>query len=169
MKASGYHGYWITDFTSVDPHLGTNAEFKALVDAAHARGMKVYMDIITNHTADVIQFAECAGKKECVYRSRADYPYQRRGGPAGAAINRGFAGDQVRSADNFARLTDPNFAYTPARAGGRAEREGARLAQRPDLLSQPRRHDVSRRKLADRRFRRARRPVHRASARRRRA
>ncbi|MEA1072894.1 alpha-amylase family glycosyl hydrolase [Sphingomonas sp. LY160] len=111
-ESAGYHGYWITDFTSVDPHLGTNADFEALVDAAHARGMKVYMDIITNHTADVIQLAECAGTGECAYRSIADYPYQRKGGPKGAAINPGFAGDGVRTTDNFARLTDPNWAYT---------------------------------------------------------
>ena len=37
-ESAGYHGYWITDFNSVDPHFGTNAEFKAFVDAAHARG-----------------------------------------------------------------------------------------------------------------------------------
>ena len=72
QESAGYHGYWVTDFTRVDPHLGTNADFKAFVDAAHARGMKVYMDIITNHTADVIYFAECEGKGECPYRSIAD-------------------------------------------------------------------------------------------------
>ena len=38
QESAGYHGYWITDFTRVDPHFGTNADFKALVDAAHARG-----------------------------------------------------------------------------------------------------------------------------------
>ncbi|MDQ3526532.1 MAG: pullulanase-type alpha-1,6-glucosidase [Actinomycetota bacterium] len=54
--SAGYHGYWITDFTQIDPHLGSNAEMTALVDAAHARGMKVYFDIITNHTADVIDY-----------------------------------------------------------------------------------------------------------------
>jgi glycosidase len=73
QETAGYHGYWVTDFTSVDPHFGTNAEFKALVDAAHARGMKVYMDIITNHTADVIQYKECP-TSACAYRSRADFP-----------------------------------------------------------------------------------------------
>ncbi len=72
-ESAGYHGYWVTDFTTVDPHFGTNAEFKAFVDAAHDRGMKVYMDIITNHSADVIQYAECP-KSACEYRSRADYP-----------------------------------------------------------------------------------------------
>ncbi|MGH8937815.1 MAG: alpha-amylase family glycosyl hydrolase, partial [Actinomycetes bacterium] len=58
--SAGYHGYWITDFTQIDPHLGTNAELEALVDAAHHRGMKVYFDIITNHTADVIGYEEGA-------------------------------------------------------------------------------------------------------------
>ena len=54
--SAGYHGYWITDFTQIDPHLGSNEDMKALVDAAHAKGMKVFFDIITNHTADVIAY-----------------------------------------------------------------------------------------------------------------
>src|SRR5690606_17847489 len=57
-ESAAYHGYWITDFTSVDPHLGTEQDLTALVDAAHARGMKIFLDIITNHTADVIDYAE---------------------------------------------------------------------------------------------------------------
>ncbi len=56
--SAGYHGYWITDFTQIDPHLGTNDDLRTLVDAAHARGIKVFFDIITNHTADVIGFQE---------------------------------------------------------------------------------------------------------------
>lgn len=54
--SAGYHGYWITDFTQIDPHLGSNEDMKALIDAAHAKGMKVFFDIITNHTADVIAY-----------------------------------------------------------------------------------------------------------------
>ena len=111
-ESAGYHGYWITDFTRVDPHLGGNADFKALVDAAHARGMKVYMDIIANHTADVIRYRGCPAQG-CEYRDIADYPFQRRGGVSGAPINPGFAGDTVRTRENFARLTDPSFAYDP--------------------------------------------------------
>jgi len=110
QESAGYHGYWITDFEHVDPHFGTDADFAALVAAAHARGMKVYMDIIVNHTADVIRYRECG---DCAYRSRADYPYRRRGGVNGSAINPGFAGDQVQTAANFAKLTDPTYAYTP--------------------------------------------------------
>ena len=52
--SAGYHGYWVTDFLKIDPHLGTNEDFRAFVQAAHARGLKVCMDIIVNHTADVI-------------------------------------------------------------------------------------------------------------------
>ena len=106
--SAGYHGYWVTDFTQVDPHFGTNDEFEAFVDAAHARGMKVYMDIIANHTADVIRFAENAYD----YRSKGDFPYSTKGGPDGAAINEGFDPSDP-SAENWARLTDPNYAYTP--------------------------------------------------------
>ncbi len=72
-ESAGYHGYWTTDFTTIDPHFGTEAEFAAFVNAAHARGIKVYMDIIINHTADVIHYAECPSGP-CPYRSRADYP-----------------------------------------------------------------------------------------------
>lgn len=113
QESAGYHGYWITDFTQVDPHFGTNADFKALVDAAHARGMKVYMDIIVNHTADVIQYREVAPQGGYPYRSKADYPFSRKGGLHGPAINAGFAGDDDPSPANWARLTDPAFAYTP--------------------------------------------------------
>jgi len=113
-ESAGYHGYWITDFMHVDPHFGTDADFKAFVDSAHARGMKVYMDIVVNHTADVIQYKECQGLApgQCRYRSIADYPYQRLGGIGGKPINPGFAGEQDESAANFAKLTDPNYAYT---------------------------------------------------------
>lgn len=111
-ESAGYHGYWVTDFTTVDPHLGTEADMQALVAKAHERGMKVYMDIITNHTADVIAYRECP-TDACAYRSRADYPYSRRGGPGGDAINEGFAGDGVLTEENFARLTHADFAYTP--------------------------------------------------------
>jgi glycosidase len=132
QESAGYHGYWVTDFTDVDPHFGTRAEFRAFVDAAHARGLKVYMDIITNHSADVIQYRGCP-IQACAYRGRADYPYTRRGGVAGPAINDGFLGDDAsrQSAENFARLVDPNFAYevfTP-----RAE---ARI-KHPDWLNDP--------------------------------
>ncbi len=127
-KSAGYHGYWVTDFTRVDPHFGTNAEFKSFVQAAHARGMKVYMDIITNHTADVIKYAEGA-ENGYRYRSRADFPYSR--SARGAPINDGFLGDDIQTAENFAKLTDPAFAYTPVVPA--AERD----IKRPAWLNDP--------------------------------
>ncbi|MFN3945964.1 MAG: alpha-amylase family glycosyl hydrolase [Allosphingosinicella sp.] len=113
-ESAGYHGYWITDFLNVDPHFGTRAELKAFVDAAHARGMKVYLDIITNHTADVIRYRECP-PFQCPYRSHADFPYSTQGGPDGPRINEGFRGiaPPHQTEENFARLTRPDFAYTP--------------------------------------------------------
>ncbi len=113
-ESAGYHGYWITDFTHVDPHFGTDADMHALADAVHGRGMKLYMDIVVNHTADIINYRECPSGA-CPYRSRADYPYTRRGGVAGEEINRGFLGDAApyQTDENFAKLTRPDYAYTP--------------------------------------------------------
>ena len=71
-ESAGYHGYWITDFTQVDPHLGSNADLKALIAAAHRKGMKVFFDIITNHTADVISYQE----NQYTYRDKTAFPYK---------------------------------------------------------------------------------------------
>lgn len=127
-ESAGYHGYWVTDFTTIDPHFGTEAEFKAFVDAAHARGIKVYMDIIVNHTADVIQYREGG---DYAYRGKADYPYSRRGGVNGAPINPGFAGDHLAAPENWARLTDPTWAYTPYVP------KGEERVKKPDWLNDP--------------------------------
>jgi glycosidase len=79
--SSGYHGYWILDFNEIDPHLGSNEDLKRFIDAAHKENIKVFFDIITNHTADVIKYVECHGEdglqylmKEndgCLYKSLA--------------------------------------------------------------------------------------------------
>lgn len=55
-SSSAFHGYWGLDFTTIDPHLGSEAEFKSFVDKAHGLGMKVIIDIVVNHTADVIEY-----------------------------------------------------------------------------------------------------------------
>ncbi|MEW1780463.1 pullulanase-type alpha-1,6-glucosidase [Streptomyces sp. NPDC086777] len=69
--SAGYHGYWITDFTQVDPHFGTNKDLQTLISKAHAKGMKVFFDVITNHTADVVDYAE----KSYDYLSKGAFPY----------------------------------------------------------------------------------------------
>ncbi|MFF1252104.1 alpha-amylase family glycosyl hydrolase [Pseudarthrobacter sp. NPDC058329] len=103
-KSAGYHGYWITDFTQIDPHLGTNNELKALVDEAHSRGMKVYFDIITNHTADVIGYEGAARKG---YTSKDEVPYKTAAGDD--FDDRDYAGTQ-----SFPALTpETSFPYNP--------------------------------------------------------
>lgn len=44
-----YHGYAITDYYQIDPRLGTNEEYKALVDNCHRHGIKMVMDLVFNH------------------------------------------------------------------------------------------------------------------------
>lgn len=45
----GFHGYWMDDFNAVDPHFGSEDDLRRLVDAAHARGIKVLLDVVYNH------------------------------------------------------------------------------------------------------------------------
>ena len=92
--SAAYHGYWGLDFTTVEPHLGTEQDFAAFVDRAHTLGLKVILDVVVNHTADVIipgggssysdvPYRDCRGKvfKPAQYVSRtfpclrpADFP-----------------------------------------------------------------------------------------------
>jgi glycosidase len=85
---AGYHGYWITDFTQVDPHLGTNQEMATLIREAHGLGMKVFFDIITNHTADVIDYREghrpgYVSKDQRPYKTASGTPFDDRDFAAG--------------------------------------------------------------------------------------
>ena len=102
--SAGYHGYWVTDFTQIDPHLGTNADLRALVDAAHALGMKVYFDIITNHTADVIGYQQGA---RTAYVSKDERPYRTAAGKPDAKGYR-------LMIPNASRHTDKALPCTPA-------------------------------------------------------
>ena len=53
---SGYHGYWGVDFLNVDPHLGTNADMLEFSKCAKKLGLKLILDVVTNHTGDVIKY-----------------------------------------------------------------------------------------------------------------
>jgi neopullulanase len=130
QESAGYHGYWITNFLNVDPHFGTREELRRFVHAAHARGMKVYLDIITNHTADVLRYRDCV-EFNCPYRSHADYPYSTAGGTDGPPINPGFRGIGDRSEENFARLVRPDWAYQPY------PRPGEERIKVPEWLNDP--------------------------------
>ncbi len=105
--SAGYHGYWITDFTQIDPHLGTNAELRAIIEAAHARGMKVYFDIITNHTADVIGYQQGA---RLPYTSKDAVPYK-------TATGTPFDDRDYAGTNTFPPLSPTvSFPYTPVLA-----------------------------------------------------
>lgn len=52
-KSYGFHGYWARDFTAVDANLGTENDFRNMVEAAHARGIRVILDVVMNHTGPV--------------------------------------------------------------------------------------------------------------------
>jgi len=48
---SAYHGYWPSDLDKVESRVGTLDELRAVVDAAHARGIQVFLDYVMNHVA----------------------------------------------------------------------------------------------------------------------
>lgn len=55
-SGAGYHGYWGVDFLDVDPRLGTKSDLIALSDCAKRLGLKLILDVVTNHTGDIIRY-----------------------------------------------------------------------------------------------------------------
>jgi alpha-amylase len=45
----GYHGYWALDYTRLDKNWGTEDELRALIEGAHAKGIRVLVDVVINH------------------------------------------------------------------------------------------------------------------------
>lgn len=58
--ASSYHGYDVTDYYRVDPKYGTNDDFRRLVAEAHARGIRVLVDMVLNHASSEHPFFQQA-------------------------------------------------------------------------------------------------------------
>jgi glycosidase len=91
--SAGYHGYWGIDFTKIDPHLGDREAFRRFVDRAHSLDLKVYLDVVVNHTGDVISFRD-AGAAGAPYVDQATTPYRDIDGnafdPASVAGNAAF-------------------------------------------------------------------------------
>jgi pullulanase-type alpha-1,6-glucosidase len=117
---AGYHGYWGTDFTAVDPHLGDDAELQSLIGAAHDRGIEIYLDVVVNHTADVIEPAEDAN----AYVSKEDSPYT-------DAEGRAFEDANYAESDEFPAVTADTSAYTPVLEAGEED------AKSPEWLNDP--------------------------------
>ncbi|AVT40538.1 pullulanase-type alpha-1,6-glucosidase [Plantactinospora sp. BB1] len=120
--SAGYHGYWITDFTRVDPHFGTNEELRKLVREAHRRGIKIYLDVIVNHTADVIRYPD----GQTGYRDKASQPY--RDAQGRAFEDRNYA-DGSRA---FPAVDEESFPYRPTFA-----HEADRRVKVPAWLNDP--------------------------------
>ena len=154
--SAGYHGYWITDFTQVDPHLGTNDDMKTLIDAAHAQGDE---GLLRHHH-------QPHRRRHRLRRRHSTPTSTRRPSPTRTPRARRSTTRAVAGGDDLPGAGRPTLGV-PLHAGlphrGRQDRQGAGLAQRPDALPQPRRLDLRRRVRDVRRLLRPRRPVHRAA------
>ncbi len=65
-----YHGYDVSDYYTVEPAYGTNADFRRFVAAAHRRGIKVLVDMVLNHTSSRNPwFLSALGDTASPYRS----------------------------------------------------------------------------------------------------
>ncbi len=102
-SSAGYHGYWQIDWSRIDPHLGSDEEMQAFIEAAHGAGLKVIFDIVVNHTGDVIGYQG----GESAYRSKTAAPYREAGGEE-------FDDGAVAGSEAFPDL-DPSvsFPYVP--------------------------------------------------------
>ena len=158
--SAAYHGYWGLDFTRVDPHLGTNADFAAFVECAHRLGLKVYLDIVVNHTADVILLSGGSS-----YRTPEETPYRDcKGKP--------YSAQRYAGGKRFPVPFGPLPAARADRASGEAGPQASGVAERRQAIPQPRRHRVLvvlARVLRAGRLLRARRRLHGAAVRRGRA
>ena len=57
VNYGGYHGYWAENFMAVDAHMGTLADYQALSESLHQRGMYLIQDIVVNHTGNFFSYA----------------------------------------------------------------------------------------------------------------
>jgi glycosidase len=119
---AGYHGYWILDFTDVDPHFGKKEDLQHLVEDASARKIGTILDVVVNHTADVIQ------PKNGIhaYQYKFSKPYQ-------DADGKPFDDRDYINRPDFPRLDpDVSFPVPPA-----FQSEADRKIKKPDWLNDP--------------------------------
>ena len=70
QQSSNFHGYDVTDYSKVNPKYGTEQDFQNLIDAAHAKGIKIYMDYVLNHSGiENVWFKEAVADPTGPYRN----------------------------------------------------------------------------------------------------
>ncbi len=110
-------GYDISDYTAIDPLFGSMRDFDALLDAAHAQGLKVLLDFVPNHTSDQHPwFVESRASRQSAKR---DWYIWRNGAPNGGPPNN-WLSEFGGSAWQFDAATDQYYYH-------------AFLAAQPDL------------------------------------
>lgn len=116
--SASYHGYWFLDLSKPDPHLGTEQDFADFVSCAKKLDIKVFLDVVVNHTADVITFNQGYN-----YVSLKQAPYR-------TAKGKAFNPWNFTSGTSFPKLSrTKSFAKTPT-----VEKAFAQ-AKYPDILN----------------------------------
>jgi glycosidase len=119
---AGYHGYWILDFTDVDPHLGSKDDLRQLIGEGRKHGIGMILDIVVNHTADVIRpkngVHQYQYKFSKPYRDAAGKPFDDR--------------DYVGGTEFPALDPEKSFPVPPSFAS-----ESDRTIKKPDWLNDP--------------------------------
>lgn len=69
QTSDSYHGYNVLDYNSIDPKLGTEADFKNLIDKAGEKGIDIYMDYVLNHSGRGEWFQSAISSERSPYRS----------------------------------------------------------------------------------------------------
>ncbi|MEZ4299722.1 MAG: alpha-amylase family glycosyl hydrolase [Polyangiaceae bacterium] len=105
---SAYHGYWPSDLTQTEERFGSMTDLKNLVDAAHAKGLKVLVDYAMNHVH----------KSAAVYSQHADWFWPNSNGNGGNCVcgeGCSWDGDQGKRCWFRDYLPDFNFQNAEAR------------------------------------------------------
>src|SRR5687768_9705292 len=107
-----YHGYDVTDYYDVNPEYGTMEDFKRLLEEAHARGIRVTIDWVLNHTSSQHAWFEQAKDPESSYRDWYRWTTEQFPGPGWR-----YGGGGASYYANFAEyMPDLNYANTAVRA-----------------------------------------------------
>ena len=155
--SAGYHGYWITDFTQVDPHLGTNQDLADLVDAAHAARDEGLLR--HHHQPHRRRDRLRGGRPDGVRLEGRQRPTSTAGGQP--FDDRDYAGTNA-SRPSTRRPRSPT---TPCSTPAEQDLKVPAWLNDVDDVPQPRQHDLHRRGQPVRRLLRPRRPLHREARR----